>query len=376
MDARPITIAVDGMGGDYGLPVTLPSTIQFLSQKPEARCLLVGDEGAIRSAIAEQKPDAALLSRLEIVHASEAVGMDEPIAVAMRGKKDSSMRRSLECLLDGRAQACVSAGNTGALMALSRMLLKTMEGIDRPAIAAQIPNVRGGATMVLDLGANVDCSAEHLLQFAMMGAALSSALDQSRRPSIGLLNIGEEMIKGNDVVKQAGELLRSSSLNFVGNVEGKDIFSGTVDVVVCDGFVGNVALKTSEGLASMLSQTLREEYGRGPMSKLAALVSMPVIRRIRRRMDHRRYNGASLIGLRGIVFKSHGSADDMAFQAALARAADAVEHRLIDQIAQTLPEARALGHVNSAAAPSADAQAHAASIMPGSALAIGQVQSH
>ncbi|NDA51759.1 MAG: phosphate acyltransferase, partial [Betaproteobacteria bacterium] len=231
-------------------------------------------------------------------------------------------------------------------------------------------------TMVLDLGANVDCSAEHLLQFAMMGAALSSALDQSRRPSIGLLNIGEEMIKGNDVVKQAGELLRSSSLNFVGNVEGKDIFSGTVDVVVCDGFVGNVALKTSEGLASMLSQTLREEYGRGPMSKLAALVSMPVIRRIRRRMDHRRYNGASLVGLRGIVFKSHGSADDMAFQAALARAADAVEHRLIDQIAQTLPEARALGHVNSAAAPSADAQAHAASIMPGSALAIGQVQSH
>ena len=376
MDARPITIAVDGMGGDYGLPVTLPSTIQFLSQKPEARCLLVGDEGAIRSAIAEQKPDAALLSRLDIVHASEAVGMDEPIAVAMRGKKDSSMRRSLECLLDGRAQACVSAGNTGALMALSRMLLKTMEGIDRPAIAAQIPNVRGGATMVLDLGANVDCSAEHLLQFAMMGAALSSALDQSRRPSIGLLNIGEEMIKGNDVVKQAGELLRSSSLNFVGNVEGKDIFSGTVDVVVCDGFVGNVALKTSEGLASMLSQTLREEYGRGPMSKLAALVSMPVIRRIRRRMDHRRYNGASLIGLRGIVFKSHGSADDMAFQAALARAADAVEHRLIDQIAQTLPEARALGHVNSAAAPSADAQAHAESIMPGSALAIGQVQSH
>ncbi|NCV26086.1 MAG: phosphate acyltransferase PlsX, partial [Betaproteobacteria bacterium] len=232
--------------------------------------------------------------------------MDEPIAVAMRGKKDSSMRRSLECLLDGRAQACVSAGNTGALMALSRMLLKTMEGIDRPAIAAQIPNVRGGATMVLDLGANVDCSAEHLLQFAMMGAALSSALDQSRRPSIGLLNIGEEMIKGNDVVKQAGELLRSSSLNFVGNVEGKDIFSGTVDVVVCDGFVGNVALKTSEGLASMLSQTLREEYGRGPMSKLAALVSMPVIRRIRRRMDHRRYNGASLVGREPHELLEHG----------------------------------------------------------------------
>jgi len=252
------------------------------------------------------------------------------------------MRRSIECVRDARAQACVSAGNTGALMALSRMVLKTMEGIDRPAIAAQMPNVRGGATMMLDLGANVDCTAEHLLQFAIMGAALSSALDQSRRPSIGLLNIGEEVIKGNDVVKQAGELLRSSGLNFIGNVEGKDIFSGTVDVVVCDGFVGNVALKTSEGLASMLAQTLREEYGRGLVSRLAALVSLPVIQRIRRRMDHRRYNGASLVGLRGIVFKSHGSADELAFQTALARAAHAVERNLIHQIAQALPEVRSL----------------------------------
>ncbi|MBM3370876.1 MAG: phosphate acyltransferase PlsX, partial [Betaproteobacteria bacterium] len=336
MDGPQITIAVDAMGGDHGLPVTIPATIQFLSQASSVNCLLVGDESAIGRALESQKPATAIRSRIELVHASEVVGMDEAIAVALRGKKDSSMRRSIECVRDARAQACVSAGNTGALMALSRMVLKTMEGIDRPAIAAQMPNVRGGATMMLDLGANVDCTAEHLLQFAIMGAALSSALDQSRRPSIGLLNIGEEVIKGNDVVKQAGELLRSSGLNFIGNVEGKDIFSGTVDVVVCDGFVGNVALKTSEGLASMLAQTLREEYGRGLVSRLAALVSLPVIQRIRRRMDHRRYNGASLVGLRGIVFKSHGSADELAFQTALARAAHAVERNLIHQISQAL----------------------------------------
>jgi len=342
MDGPQITIAVDAMGGDHGLPVTIPATIQFLSQARSVNCLLVGDESAIGRALESQKPATAIRSRIELVHASEVVGMDEAIAVALRGKKDSSMRRSIECVRDARAQACVSAGNTGALMALSRMVLKTMEGIDRPAIAAQMPNVRGGATMMLDLGANVDCTAEHLLQFAIMGAALSSALDQSRRPSIGLLNIGEEVIKGNDVVKQAGELLRSSGLNFIGNVEGKDIFSGTVDVVVCDGFVGNVALKTSEGLASMLAQTLREEYGRGLVSRLAALVSLPVIQRIRRRMDHRRYNGASLVGLRGIVFKSHGSADELAFQTALARAAHAVERNLIHQIAQALPEVRSL----------------------------------
>jgi len=342
MDGPQITIAVDAMGGDHGLPVTIPATIQFLSQASSVNCLLVGDESAIGRALESQKPATAIRSRIELVHASEVVGMDEAIAVALRGKKDSSMRRSIECVRDARAQACVSAGNTGALMALSRMVLKTMEGIDRPAIAAQMPNVRGGATMMLDLGANVDCTAEHLLQFAIMGAALSSALDQSRRPSIGLLNIGEEVIKGNDVVKQAGELLRSSGLNFIGNVEGKDIFSGTVDVVVCDGFVGNVALKTSEGLASMLAQTLREEYGRGLVSRLAALVSLPVIQRIRRRMDHRRYNGASLVGLRGIVFKSHGSADELAFQTALARVAHAVERNLIHQIAQALPEVRSL----------------------------------
>jgi len=344
MGGPQITIAVDAMGGDHGLGVTVPATIQFLSQEPAATCVLVGDQSRLEAVLTRHEASKATLNRIKLLHAGEVIGMDEPVAVALRGKKESSMRHAIECVRDGRALACVSAGNTGALMALSRMLLKTMDGIDRPAIAAQMPNVRGGATMVLDLGANVDCSAEHLLQFAIMGAALSSALDQSRRPSIGLLNIGEEVIKGNDVVKQAGELLRNSGLNFIGNVEGKDIFSGTVDVIVCDGFVGNVALKTSEGLASMLAQTLREEYGRGLISRIGALVSLPVIQRIRRRMDHRRYNGASLVGLRGIVFKSHGSADQLAFQAALARASHAVERNLLHQIAQTLPEVRALAH--------------------------------
>lgn len=330
-------IAVDCMGGDHGLPVTLSAVLDFLREEPRATCLLVGPETAIRNQLAACTGASETTGRTEIVPASEVVGMDESVAVALRGKRDSSLRRAIECVRDGRAQACLSAGNTGALMAVSRMLLKTLEGIDRPAIAAQMPNVRGGATMVLDLGANVDCSAEHLLQFAIMGAALCSALQASSNPSIGLLNIGEEMIKGNEVVKQAGDLLRGSGLHFLGNVEGKDIFGGKVDIVVCDGFVGNVALKTSEGLASMVAQTLREEYDRSIASRLAALVSLPVIRRIRRRMDHRRYNGAALVGLRGIVFKSHGSADRLAFQTALERTAHAVEHDLIARIARTLP---------------------------------------
>jgi len=337
-------IAVDCMGGDHGLPVTLPAVLDFLRTQPRATCLLVGPEAAVRNQLAACTGASDLAGRTEIVPASEVVGMDESVAVALRGKRDSSLRRAIECVRDGRAQACLSAGNTGALMAVSRMILKTLEGIDRPAIAAQMPNVRGGATMVLDLGANVDCSAEHLLQFAIMGAALCSALQATSNPSIGLLNIGEEMIKGNEVVKQAADLLRGSGLRFLGNVEGKDIFGGKVDIVVCDGFVGNVALKTSEGLASMLAQTLREEYEHSIASRLAALVSLPVIRRIRRRMDHRRYNGAALVGLRGIVFKSHGSADQLAFRTALERTAHAVEHDLIARITRTLPGIRQRAH--------------------------------
>ena len=246
------------------------------------------------------------------------------------------MRVAIQQVKDGAAQAVVSAGNTGALMAISRYLLKTLEGIERPAIAGQIPNATGGATTVLDLGANVDCTAEHLLQFAVMGSALVSVLKDVETPSVGLLNIGEEVIKGNEVIKKAGELLRSASklgdLNFFGNVEGNDIFKGTVDIVVCDGFVGNVALKTSEGLAGMIGGFLKAEFSRNIFTKIAAIAAYSVLTALKNRVDHRRYNGAALLGLRGLVFKSHGSADVIAFGYALNRAYDAARHDLLERV--------------------------------------------
>ncbi|SPU50110.1 glycerol-3-phosphate acyltransferase PlsX [Bordetella trematum] len=256
----------------------------------------------------------------------------------MRRKKDSSMRLAAQAVKDGRADACVSAGNTGAWMAISRYVLKTLDGIDRPAIATAIPNQTGGATTVLDLGANVDCTAEHLLQFAIMGAALAQAIDRPERPTVGLLNIGEEVIKGNEVVKEAAELLRASPLNFYGNVEGDDIFKGTVDVVVCDGFVGNVVLKSVEGLAKMLSSVIREEFKRNFLTLLLGLAATPVLKRLRKRVDNRRYNGAALLGLRGVVIKSHGSADSYAYGFALQRAREAVLSKLLDRTAQTMAQ--------------------------------------
>jgi len=248
------------------------------------------------------------------------------------------MRVAARAVKDGLADACISAGNTGAWMAISRYVLKTLFGIDRPAIASALPNQKGGATFVLDLGANVDCSAEHLLQFAIMGTALAQAGDLSRAPSVGLLNIGEEVIKGNDVVKQAGELLRQSTLNFYGNVEGNDIFKGTVYVVVCDGFVGNVALKAAEGLARMMSSMVREEFSRNWLTKLLGLIAMPVLSRFRHRVDNRQYNGAALLGLRGIVIKSHGAADIVAFGYALERAREAVRTGLLKRTALAIAQ--------------------------------------
>ncbi|MFC3339685.1 phosphate acyltransferase PlsX [Paracandidimonas soli] len=338
MPHNPICIAIDCMGGDAGLPVTVPAALQFARRNPDTKLLLVGDSTAIRAALKDQGG----LGRdwYEIIHASEVVAMDDPVEVALRRKKDSSMRVAVQSVKDGRAQAFVSAGNTGALMAISRYVLKTLDGIDRPAIATVIPNQKGGGTTVLDLGANVDCTAEHLLQFAIMGTALVSAVEQRNRPSVGLLNIGEEVIKGNEVVKRAAELLRSSGLNFHGNVEGDDICKGTVDVVVCDGFVGNVVLKSIEGLARMVSSMMREEFQRSALSKLAGLVAMPVLRRFRGRVDNRRYNGAALLGLRGIVIKSHGSADAYAFGCALQRAHEAVQNGLLDDTARTVDSLR------------------------------------
>jgi phosphate acyltransferase len=272
--------------------------------------------------------------------------MDDAVEVALRKKKDSSMRVAIQQVKAGEAQVAISAGNTGALMALARYLLKTVEGIERPAIAYPMPNAKGGATTVLDLGANVDCTAQHLLQFAVMGSALVSALTHEDAPSVGLLNIGEEAIKGSEVIKRAGELLRSAAasgdLNFHGNVEGNDIFKGTTDIVVCDGFVGNVMLKTSEGLASMIAGFLKEEFSRNALTKLVALMAMPVLSHFKSRVDYRRYNGAALLGLRGLVFKSHGSADEFAFEQALLRAYDAARNNLLDRVQARIAHARPL----------------------------------
>lgn len=323
-----VRIAIDAMGGDHGPTVTVPAALAFMGARADVRLLLVGRRPDLEPLLAK---GGAASGRVEIVHADEVVAMDDPPALALRGKRNSSMRVAVNLVKDGQADACLSAGNTGALMAISRFVLKTLEGIDRPAIATVLPNVKGGVTTMLDLGANVDCTAEHLFEFAILGAALVAAVQEKERPSIGLLNVGEEVIKGNEVVKRAAELLRASPLNFVGNVEGDDIYLGTADVIVCDGFVGNVALKTSEGLAQMLATMVREEFTRNALTKAAALLAYPVLQRFRRRVDHRRYNGASLLGLRGVVIKSHGSADVEAFGHAIDVAYEAVRHRLLER---------------------------------------------
>ena len=339
-----VCIAVDVMGGDHGPSVTLPAVKAFLDKHPQAQVRLIGlPEVADRF----QHPRASWVS------ASEVVTMDDAVEVALRKKKDSSMRVAIAQVKDGAAQAVVSAGNTGALMAVARYVLKTLEGIDRPAIAAQMPNARGNGTLVLDLGANVDCSPEHMFQFAVMGSALACALGVSDEPSVGLLNIGEELIKGSEVIKKTGDLLRSAAksgdLNFVGNVEGNDIFNGTVDIVVCDGFVGNVALKASEGLASMVGGFLKTEFSASIFNKFAAIVAYPVLTAFKKKVDHRRYNGAALLGLKGLVFKSHGSADALAFEVALNRAYDAARNELLARVQQRIAQAAPLLEVATAA---------------------------
>jgi len=322
-----ITLAVDCMGGDHGPHVTLAACRHFLDRHADAHLLMVGLPEALQGFSHD---------RATLVPASEVVAMDDPLEVALRRKKDSSMRVAIQQVKDGAAAAAVSAGNTGALMAIARYVLKTLDGIDRPAIAYPLPNSKGGATTVLDLGANVDCNERHLLEFAVMGSALDSVLKGKEQPTVGLLNIGAEAIKGSEVIKKAGDLLRSAAnsgdLNFFGNVEGNDIFKGTTDIVVCDGFVGNVALKTSEGLAAMVGAFLKQEFSRNIFTKTAAIIAYPVLSAFKKRVDYRRYNGAALLGLRGLVFKSHGSADEMAFETALNRAYDAARNNLLDRV--------------------------------------------
>lgn len=311
---NPVAIALDAMGGDTGPSVVVKAASLALKQHPDLNLILVGDESIVAAEMKAQELQAS--DRLSVHHASETVRMDDLPSVALRNKKDSSMRVAINLVKQGEANACVSAGNTGALMAIARFVLKTLPGIDRPALCTTIPAMNGH-THVLDLGANLDCTAEHLQQFGVMGATLAEAVDNVDNPRVGLLNIGAEEIKGNEQVKGAAKLLDSSGINYIGYVEGNEIYTEAADVIVCDGFVGNVALKTSEGLAGMISFYLRDEFKRTLFGKLAGFFALPIIRSFKKRIDWRRYNGASLLGLRGIVVKSHGSADAEAYANAI-----------------------------------------------------------
>jgi len=336
MSNSQVTISLDCMGGDFGVSIVVPAALKALSKYKHLSLILVGDEDAIKQELGDKATTYS--SRLDIQHATQVVGSDEAPSLALRGKKDSSMRIAINLVKEGKAQATVSAGNTGALMATARFVLKTLPGIDRPAICSTLPNATNptGFTHVLDLGANVDSSAESLLEFAFMGDALAEAVFDLESPTIGLLNIGEEEIKGNERVKEASRLLADSNLNYVGYVEGDGIFLGSVDVVVCDGFIGNVMLKTTEGVAKMITSFLKEEYKAGIFSKITALLSLPALKRFKKRVDPREYNGASFLGLQGIVVKSHGSADAYSFCNAIHVAMLEVEKDVPSLISQKL----------------------------------------
>ena len=336
-----VTVALDAMGGDFGPDVVAPAAVAALQRDADLLLILVGDQQLLLNRLANVS--VRLRGRISVQHASQRVDMDEPPAVALRNKKDSSMRVAINLVKGGRADACVSAGNTGALMATARFVLKTLPGIDRPAIISAIP-CREGQTHMLDLGANVDCTAEHLFQFAVMGAELVAAVDNIERPRVGLLNVGEEEIKGNEQVKDAAALLADSGLNYVGFVEGDGIFMGTADVVVADGFVGNVALKASEGTAKVVGHYFKQSVARNIFTRIAGLLAMPVFRAFQDKIDPRRYNGASLLGLRGIVIKSHGGADALAYANAIRiarlEAEKRVPQRIDDRVGALLQERR------------------------------------
>ena len=332
--SRMLTVAIDAMSGDGGTTIIVDAVRMVLSQRDDAHLILVGDPDHIKKSMGQELlPEG----RYSIVPATEVVTMEDSTTVALRTKKKSSMRIAINCVKDGTADACVSSGNTGALMAISRFVLKTVPGIDRPAISAIIPAV-DGHTHMLDLGANVDSSAEHLYQFAMMGSILAEAVDGVESPRVGLLNIGSEDIKGNEQVKLAAPLLTDSPLNYIGYVEGTDIYTDRVDVVVCDGFVGNVSLKTSEGVAKMVSHYLKDEFKRSPWNKLVGLLARPILKAFGNRIDPRRYNGASLLGLQGVVVKSHGGADAIAFANAINIALLEIGHNVPSMIAQRVEE--------------------------------------
>jgi glycerol-3-phosphate acyltransferase PlsX len=323
------------MGGDFGPSEIVPAALYSLKKHKDLEIILVGDEDVLNQTIIEK--GAVSGERLRIKHASEIVEMHELPSRALRNKKDSSMRVAIQQVKEGTAMACVSAGNTGALMAMARYVLKMLPGIDRPAICSMMPGINGH-THVLDLGANVDPSSEQLFQYAVMGAELTSAVDNVKNPTVALLNVGAEEIKGNDRVKQAAILLNESHLNYVGFVEGNDIYASKVDVIVCDGFSGNIALKASEGVANLFSDHAMKQFRGSLYGKLAALISRPVLKSIRNKIDPRRYNGASLLGLKGIVVKSHGGADSLSFAHAIEEAMIEVNKNVPERISERLEE--------------------------------------
>ncbi|WED44214.1 phosphate acyltransferase PlsX [Legionella cardiaca] len=327
---KNITIAIDAMGGDHGLKIVIPACVRAVRHNPDLKLLLVGDQNQVTAHL--KKFGVANSNQFSVIHASEVVAMDELPSQAMRNKKDSSMRVAINLVKEGHAQACVSAGNTGALMATARFVLKTLPGIDRPAIITELPTMQG-KTRVIDLGANVDSCAEHLFQFAVMGSALIQAVDKKTNPKIALLNIGVEEIKGNDQVKRTAHMLAECSLmNYVGYVEGDQFYSGQVDLVVCDGFVGNVALKASEGLAKLMISVLKEAFSQNVLTKFVGLLAKPALGHLKKRMDPARYNGASMLGLNGIVVKSHGGASDIAFEYAIEEAVRQVKNNVVDLV--------------------------------------------
>jgi len=326
-------ISVDAMGGDFGPSVTIPASLKILKKYENISIVLVGNSDEITKILKKKK--SLNHSRITIHNATQIVGMDELPQIALKNKKDSSMRVSINLVKEGVVDACVSAGNTGALMATARFVLRMLPGIDRPAISSELPNANG-TTCMLDLGANADCTPEQLLQFGIMGSILTNVLHKKNNPSIGLLSNGSESMKGSEVVKKSAELFRNSHLNFHGNVEGDDIFKGTTDVVVCDGFTGNISLKTTEGLAQMMANFLTLEFKRNFLTKISALIALPVLKRFKKRLDPRRYNGASFLGLNGIVVKSHGGADEFAFIHALETTISESENDVISKIKDQL----------------------------------------
>ena len=330
-----LTIAVDAMSGDLGAEVAVPAALDVLAATPDLRLLIVGRGDVLRPLVGGTDP-----ARCTLVEASEVVGMDERPQDAVRRKKDSSMRVAINLVKKGEASACVSAGNTGALLATARFVLGMVPGIDRPAIVSAVPATHGH-TVMLDLGANPDCTADHLVQFAVMGSVIAADLHGVNRPRVGLLNIGEEDIKGTEEIKAAHKRLAAAPINYVGFVEGNHIFSGEVDVVVTDGFAGNVALKTMEGAARFIASVMREEFTAGPVRKLGALAAAPALRGLKARLDPSAYNGATMVGLAGVVIKSHGAADRTAFASAVRVAITEARKGVPAQIGELMARANA-----------------------------------